>query len=226
MHRLLAALPLLALLQAPPAAAQEGPSFDCAKAATKVEKQICDDWTLSAYDRWVAQLYKELRAKLIAEFQEALKHEQREWLKGDRNACEKAKADALWSCVYRAYQRRAVQLSQSQEVALDLAEPPDGWSGAYAYDDGHSQGAMTLLRFDAGFTFQISSVTGQGSHICDLTGEGAESNGDLMVWQESGGSCAITFAKTEDGSVRVSSNGCAEWCGANGYFDADYSPQP
>lgn len=229
--RRLALLALALLLPALPAAAQEGPSFDCAKAATKVEKQICEDWTLSAFDRWVAQLYKELRGALDAKGQEALKAEQRAWLKEERNACEKAKATAeldaagaLWSCLYRAYEGRAVVLAQSQELLLDGVDPGLGWSGTYAYDDGFSAGSLLLLRLAEGFVFQISSVSGPGAHICDLSGSNPEQGPDLLIWQEDGGSCAITFARGDSG-VAISSNGCRDWCGANGTFDADYLPR-
>lgn len=229
MRRFFAALPYFCL--ALPAAAQEGPSFDCAKATTKVEKQICDDWTLSAYDRWVAQLYKDLRGALDAKGQEALKAEQRAWLKDERNACEKAKptaeldaSGAIWSCLYSAYEGRTVVLAQTNELVLDGVDPGIGWSGAYGYDDGHSGGSLLLLRLAEGFVFQISSVTGPGSHICDLSGANPEQGPDLLIWQEDGGSCAITFARTEAG-IDISSSGCQDWCGANGYFDAAYSPK-
>ena len=232
MRRLPPALPLLCLLlPALPAAAQEGPSFDCAKAATRVEKQICDDWTLSAYDRWVAELYRDLRGALDAEGQAALKAEQRAWLKQERNSCEKAPASgeldaagALWSCLYQAYQGRTVALAQTLELVLDGVDPGLGWSGAYGYDDGHSGGSLLLLRLAEGFSFQITSVTGPGAHICELYGSNPDEGPDLLIWQEDGGSCAITFARTQDG-IEIGSTGCQDWCGANGYFDAAYTPR-
>ena len=85
-------LALLAILPAAAAAADYGPSFDCAKASTTVEKAICDDSTLSDFDRWVGQLYKGLSAELDSAGQAALKAEQRGWLKDERNACASAKS--------------------------------------------------------------------------------------------------------------------------------------
>lgn len=59
-------------------------SFDCAKAGTKVEKQVCSDQHLSKLDDHLATQYGKVLA--LAQEKTALKAEQIAWLKA-RNAC-------------------------------------------------------------------------------------------------------------------------------------------
>ncbi|OOX97237.1 hypothetical protein BOP98_09330, partial [Campylobacter coli] len=58
------------------------PSFDCAKASTKVEKMICNDKSgeLQKLDRYMAKTYKELRQNLNKNEQNKLLTSQRLWL--------------------------------------------------------------------------------------------------------------------------------------------------
>ncbi len=237
MPRIATAPPLAALLAglllaAAPAAAESGPSFDCAKAASKVERQICDDWMLSSYDRSLAELYKGLRAELDSKGQETLKAEQRAWLKQERNACETAKATAETdaegaraACLYTAYEGRLLVLAQQLELVLDGSNPGEGWSSSYSYDDGFSSGGLTVLRMPTGFAFQILTVSGPSAHICDIAGTDLEEGPDLLLWQDpDAGQCRVTFARV-DGGVAVSSTACQDLCGAHGYFDATYKAQ-
>jgi uncharacterized protein len=52
----------LALL--PPAAAQPTPGFDCAKAATALDRLICSDQDLATLDRTLTERYAQLRDRL------------------------------------------------------------------------------------------------------------------------------------------------------------------
>lgn len=63
-----------------------GPSFDCAKATTKVEKMICADAELSKLDADLDRVYGEALRK--ASDPPTLKKQQRGWLK-ERNRCER-----------------------------------------------------------------------------------------------------------------------------------------
>jgi uncharacterized protein len=104
---------LAGLLMASPAFAQQGPSFDCAKAESAAEKLVCNDADLAALDRLVAERFaaavnvaKGLDAG--AEETEAdLRAYQRGWIKG-RDECWKA--DDLRACVEWEYQRREAEL--------------------------------------------------------------------------------------------------------------------
>lgn len=85
------------------------PSFDCAKAASAAEKQVCGDAELAALDRTLATRYAALPAPDPAV--------QRGWAKG-RDECWKA--DDARTCVLEAYKTRLVELAMQ---APDAAVP-------------------------------------------------------------------------------------------------------
>lgn len=58
-----------------------GPSFDCRRAATPVEHEICRKPYLAAYDRVIADLYLQALGALDAEDADQLRADQRSWLK-------------------------------------------------------------------------------------------------------------------------------------------------
>ncbi|HYE43749.1 MAG TPA: lysozyme inhibitor LprI family protein [Caulobacteraceae bacterium] len=85
-----------------PAAAHEGPSFDCTAAMTAIENMICQDGQLSGFDLELDRLYRaQLKAarQAGAERVRRLKAEQSAWL-AERNACE------AYKCVVAVYERR------------------------------------------------------------------------------------------------------------------------
>lgn len=102
----------------------QGASFDCGKAATKVEKIICGDHELSKLDEELSAAYK---AALQNEKQaDSIKQAQKQWMK-ERNVC----ADA--ACVKWGYEERLSALvfthqssdnsaDTKQETAVPLAQ--------------------------------------------------------------------------------------------------------
>ncbi|HQW80973.1 MAG: DUF1311 domain-containing protein [Rhodanobacteraceae bacterium] len=113
---------LIALL-ALPAVAGSAASFDCVKAATKVERRICADATLSDLDLRLSLVYRQALA--IAELDEAEpKASQRAWIKR-RNAC----ADS--TCIGIAYRERIIDL----EDALGQSLSADTVAGEYERSD-------------------------------------------------------------------------------------------
>src|SRR5512142_817260 len=80
-------------------------SFDCARAQSKIERQICADPKLSALDDELAQVYKDALGRVSDP--EALKKAQRDWLKKVRSSLETPYAIAT---AYRA---------RIDEIALD-----------------------------------------------------------------------------------------------------------
>jgi len=101
----------------------EGPSFDCAKAASDAEKTVCGDARLSALDREVAALYK---AAQTGPGELDVAAEQRGWIKG-RDACWQA-VDAN-RCLVESYQTRIV------ELRLASASAPAAKAVQYTCDD-------------------------------------------------------------------------------------------
>lgn len=91
--------------------AAQAASFDCGKAASKVEKLICGDTAISKLDEELAAVYK---TALQGEKQaEAIQQEQKQWIK-ERNGC----ADA--ACVKLAYETRLHGLSSPIDARTPL----------------------------------------------------------------------------------------------------------
>ena len=78
-------------------------SFDCAKAATQVEKSICAESQISDLDNLLMLSYKKALAN--AADSKSLKPEQRAWLANVRNKCQDS------SCLRNAYEERIKQLN-------------------------------------------------------------------------------------------------------------------
>jgi uncharacterized protein len=86
------------------------PSFDCAKAAGKVERYICSDAAIARLDRAIARAYAKGMAKESpwTRGDRALQRTaQRTWI-ADRNACARRKDTE--PCVADSYHRRLAEL--------------------------------------------------------------------------------------------------------------------
>lgn len=107
---------IAAAVLALPAAAQVGPTYDCAKAQTAVEHAICNDPDLSFLDREIAALYQAAQAgpDMNAVRQSELTARQRAWI-DSRNAC--ASSPDLTACVTAIYGQRILELKSHYEGA-------------------------------------------------------------------------------------------------------------
>lgn len=96
--------------------AAQAASFDCRKAATKIEKLICSDDKLSKLDEKLNSAYK---TALQDDGQAiAIRQTQKQWIK-ERNSCFDA------TCVKNVYETRLVALSSFGESAkISLAKEP------------------------------------------------------------------------------------------------------
>ena len=98
-----------AAVTAAPVSAQTTPSYNCKRAATFVEKAICQTPSLATRDRRMSRLYFDLRARLRAEGypQDAreLQDSQRVWL-ARRDRCQTI------DCLTRAYDDRIFYLQK------------------------------------------------------------------------------------------------------------------
>jgi uncharacterized protein len=101
----------LAMLAAAPAFAQaqnqnqSGPSFDCAKASTVIERAICKDAALARDDRALAAAYKALFDRVGAPAKEALEKDQVQWIAARNRACQR-EPDAVSYCLKQRYVAR------------------------------------------------------------------------------------------------------------------------
>lgn len=91
-----------------------GPSFDCAKAGTQIEKLICATPAISALDLRMSEAYKQLLS--ASEDPASFKKEQSAWIKEKRNACKSAE------CLEAEYQSRTDDLEATLQYLSKPAE--------------------------------------------------------------------------------------------------------
>jgi len=122
---------LLFLLLALPACAASAASFDCTKATTPTEKQICSDATLSRLDEQLDDAYRSAQHRV--ESRTALRDAQRTWLATRRDACKDV------ACLRSAYQSRIEALldesksnptTETLELSANKAREPYTTTGA------------------------------------------------------------------------------------------------
>jgi uncharacterized protein YecT (DUF1311 family) len=132
-------------------------SFDCAKAATPVEKSICSDPQLADADRTIADLYGKLLSGAPADTVSSIKAEQRGWLKG-RSSCEVYEQNQeVIDCLRKQMDSRTGFLKdEARNLAFDMivASIPSDPKGAADKlralgDDGRAAGWLAYLaRFE------------------------------------------------------------------------------
>lgn len=85
-----------------------GPSFDCNKAQSEVEKTICSDIVLSALDRLLQSSYNTLRHQLDEQGKAELRTEQLDWQENRGRGCRGYRVTA--QCLNNYYSSRIIQL--------------------------------------------------------------------------------------------------------------------
>lgn len=110
-------------------------SFDCNKASTMVEREICSDFALSAFDDALAYNYEQMQVKNLGEGAlKDLRETQRAWLRL-RNNCMDS------TCLMRAYAWRVDAICDypvlygvhpvctTTEEVLEEVRNPDAYEG-------------------------------------------------------------------------------------------------
>ena len=105
----------------------DGPSFDCTRVTSHVNKTICASPELSALDRQLADHYRVLPAQSGSEAP-ALQREEAQWLREVRDPCPDAaciaQAYALWDAVLVARSRRLASAAGGAAISPAPASPP------------------------------------------------------------------------------------------------------
>ena len=102
---------LLAFVASALPAVSHAASFDCAKAASFVEKAICSNATLSRLDDALSENYSSMRAANIGDgARKHLQASQKKWL-AERNRCADEK------CVASAYRKRIDEICEYPVVS-------------------------------------------------------------------------------------------------------------
>jgi uncharacterized protein len=94
------------------------PSFDCAKAATPVEKLICNTPRLGDLDRQLGAAFQQAQTRDPSR-RETISAEERRWLGERDRACPMNSIDPA-ACLTKAYQARLDRLNADAAGALAL----------------------------------------------------------------------------------------------------------
>ena len=129
------------------ASTQKGPSFDCAKAQSAVDKAICKDADLARADRDLVTAYTTLLERLTGGERDALVRDQGRWVATRNRACQQASDDMTYCLKQRYAQRTATLRSMAGTPFVSIGEQTLVASGkfgqiAWSYD-------ITFPRFAA-----------------------------------------------------------------------------
>lgn len=188
---------------APTASAR--PSFDCAKAQSVSEKEVCRVPELQWFDRQLAKLYAEVKAKGWP----AVVAEQHAFL-ARREAC-----DAKLECLEAAYGHRLKVLGTLS----------DTFDAAAEFHPTTFGGSMWVMRY-GGLTgaIQILSV-GDGGHTCVFETDNATQTGKGVLKAveavDEGATCRLDVIPDED-NLRVEAHSCQSFCGMRAVMDGLY----
>lgn len=233
MMRFWPALALSLLVCAPAVAEKSGPSFDCKKAGTAIEKTICKSPELGQLDRLVADYYRMFLKALPPEskYQSDLRATQVTWLKRRDKVCGRAAdSDKRYSCVHGFYQGRIAGLARLYHQTRG-GKPNRGVpfiSGWYAARQPGISGQMLLLEWpDERVSGQLLTVrTNRGSHTCTLEMPKMTRKGKMLTFtstDEGSKNCSLTV-KVDGTQALVKAAPCLRqyWCGAAGFMSGRY----
>jgi uncharacterized protein len=189
---------------------QAQPSYNCDKAISAAEKQVCRVPDLQWYDRQLARLYDLARKEPKAN-QNALAAEQREFIVR-REACREST-----ECLVQAYQTRLAALAPKVNVYEAYAE----------YQPKSFGGGLWIVRFPFNAAVKILTV-GDGGHTCVFEADNAELGGKGVIrWRDPNeNACRMTIAPDGDDIMRVETKNCSDYCGMRAVLDGEYTRLP
>lgn len=219
-----APLVIFLLAVAAPALAQTGPSFDCAKASTTVEKAICADGKLGALDRRMAAAYADALKRLDPKADKALRDDQRGFQAGLAYGLE-------WD-EDKPQDKRIFNLGESLKSRVEFlkgidAAPAGRWGGSW---NNHFGGIDIETKGDAFSVSANGAMPVTGNWVCQIEGT-AKVEGDRLVLagSEDGKPDGWTYTLTRDGDrIAFSQRGPkgekhgSPTCGRNGSMEGDY----
>lgn len=145
-------------------------SFDCTKAQTSVEKQICDDPNLGLMDEEVGSIYGELQQSLTTQEFSKLKVSQRAWI-AQRDSCT-----TQGDCLSKAYAERLGQLSRDFSVFPGWAGDFTNWADIQLSITKAETGGYKISLTGVGQNWDCSgaflatpNTVGQGLSVADAT---------------------------------------------------------
>jgi len=225
------AICLLAAAMAAPAVAQDGPkaSFDCKKAATPVEKAICEGNYTAELDVAMDELYRGVFGKAEGPKRTAVESAQRQWLAARNTRCGRAKPDG--ECLARLYKDRIVVLSREWRALGGVAQG-SAIAGRYAYREKGEAGEMLLAEMPDGSVYvQVETVNTnhRSPHSCTFGGRLKTRNADVLEYREpeTSKTCGLQisvkgnrleFSELPKDCFEISRH----YCGAHGFMLGNY----
>ena len=215
-----------------------GASFDCTKAASRVERLICSNQELSRLDEelageykksldWAADFDERLRAKNPKEAVGAsqVRKRQREWLSLERNSC------ANEICLKAEYESRILDFKKSvrNNDGKSFASLPAGTQsipprmfGEYT-KEGTVQDFLEITASSDGKAKISLSLLFANGHLCAMEGVAQWRENHLVLHKKSEDSRPCALRIYSDGSLvllRDPGASCTMWsCGARGWID-------
>ena len=213
------------LVFAPPAFA-----FDCAKAATPVEKAICETPFLADLDRIMDELYRGVAAKLEGPKRVALTNGQNQWLMARNTKCGKAKPDT--GCLDGMYKDRIVALAREWRAAGGETAG-SAISARYTYREKGESGEIVLAEMPDGSVYvqvETVNVNHRSPHSCSFNGKLTTRTGDVLEYREpeTSKTCGLKisvkgnrleFSETPKDCFELSRN----YCGMHGFMLGNYT---
>ncbi len=192
-----------------------GASFDCSKAATLVEKAICNDSKLSDLDDLLMQSYKKALANSTDP--DVIKSQQKEWLKNVRNKCQDS------DCIKRVYEERISSLNSKTNSSNPVSDSADIlWQGEWKRincSENEGAGLTITKKTPQGFNFSIDAAS--GANVGQIEGTASFNKKDA-VYKDPGSGCVVEF-KVKDKCIEIkTTEGCSGFGGMGVYFDGIY----
>jgi uncharacterized protein len=203
-----AALAAVAVVVLGAGVASGAPSFDCDKAQSVSEKEVCRVPELQWLDRQLAHLYRDVKGKggprVIAD--------QRTFL-AQREAC-----GSRLECLNQVYHQRLRMLGKLS----------DTFDAVGAFRPAQFGGEMWVVRY-RGRTGAIQLLTvGGGGHTCVFETDNATQTGRGVlkaVETIDEGTCRLNVLP-EGNDLRVETHNCQGFCGVRAVMDGTYTRVP
>lgn len=211
-------IPLLAVVLGPVGAvAQSGPSFDCAKAASAIDRAICLDKDVAKADREMGALYAALLARLSGPAKEALQKSQVQWIVNRNRGCARGDDDAITRCLAARYENRIADLKASGTGTYPFVEEESiqkkGRVGkiSYAIDISYPRFAGTTADFSIVNRGFADAATKGARETTPTADAGADRE---QEWSAEGG---YSLYRPAPDAITVSRSFWAYTGGAHGY---------
>jgi len=129
-------------------------SFNCKKASTQIEKEICSDAKLGKLDEDLALLYKSTKKTFTERHVDALIKDQISWMRTRNKKCKAISKQALSACLENHYSFRINELNKYQEN-YPIANTNKTYDGTYKWKASNNEATLEV-KFLANNKYLIS----------------------------------------------------------------------